>query len=124
MSRITQSMICAALAVLVNAVAAVSLAGTPDTMLSQRSLTVRYGDLSLDRPADVTQLYHRIRIAAENVCGPRELSGSPFELPGYRACFDLAVSNAVATVASPALSAYYRTRQVTSHAHATTLAQR
>jgi len=123
MSRITQSLLAATLAVLVNVVMAVSLAGTPEETLS-RSLTVRYSDLSLDRPADVAQLYHRIGVAAERVCGPRELTGSHFESPQYRACFDAAVSNAVAAVASPALSAYYRTQLPGSHAHATTLAQR
>jgi len=124
MSRITQFLVAGALAVLVNVVAAVALAGTPDATLSDRSLAVRYSDLSLDRPADVAQLYHRIGVAAERVCGPRELTGSHFEPPAYRSCFDAAVSNAVAAVASPALSAYYRRQLPGSHAHATTLAQR
>jgi UrcA family protein len=123
MSRITQSLLAAALAVLVNAVMAVSLAATPDATVS-RSLTVRYSDLSLERPADIAQLYHRIRVAADGVCGPREATGSHFELPQYRSCFDAAVSNAVAAVASPALSAYYRKQLPASHAPATTLAQR
>jgi UrcA family protein len=123
MSRITQSLLAGALAVLVNAVIAVSLAATPDATVS-RSLTVRYGDLSLDRPADIALLYHRIGVAAENVCGPRKDTGSPFELPQYRTCFDAAVSSAVAAVASPALSAYYRTQLPRSHVPATTLAQR
>ena len=59
MSRINQSLIAAALAVLVNAVVVVSLAGTPDTTLNRRSLVVHYNDLSLDRAADVTRLYRR-----------------------------------------------------------------
>jgi UrcA family protein len=124
MSRITQSLISAALAVLVNALVAVSLAGTPGTSPNQQSVTVHYNDLSLDRPADVARLYRRISYAADNACGPRELTGSHMELTGYRTCFDAAVSHAVASVASPELSAYYRAQLAASHTHATTLAQR
>jgi UrcA family protein len=122
MSRITQSLIGAALALLVNAVAALSLAGTPATT-EQHSLTVHYSDLSLAKPADVARLYQRIKTAADNACGPRELTGSHLELPSYRSCFDLAVSNAVAAVASPALTAYYQAQHA-SRSHAATLAQR
>jgi UrcA family protein len=124
MSRITQSLIGAALAVIVNAVAAFSLAGTPATTSEQHSLTVRYNDLSLARPADVVRLYHRIGTAADRVCGPRELTGQHWELRSYRSCFDLAVGNAVDAVASPSLSAYYRTQQAASHSHVSTVAQR
>jgi UrcA family protein len=107
MSRIAQSLICAALAIVVNVAATVSLAATPSADASQSSLTVHYKDLSLDRPADVATLYHRISYAGDSVCGPRELTGSHVELTTHRACFDAAVSRAVASVASPALSAYY-----------------
>ena len=124
MSRITQSLVSVALAVLVNAVVAVSLAGTPGTSPDQQSLTVHYSDLSLDRPADVARLYHRISNAADNACGPRELTGSHVELRSYRTCFDAAVSDAVASVASPALSAYYRAQLSAAQTHATRLAHR
>jgi UrcA family protein len=123
MSRTTQFLISAALSVLVNAVAAVSLAATPAPSSDQHSLTVHYSDLSLDRPADVATLYHRIRNAADNACGPREFTGSHVELTGYRTCFDAAVSQAVASVASPALSAYYRAQLAASHTHAAPPAQ-
>jgi UrcA family protein len=125
MSRTTQYLVSAALAILINAVvAAVSLAATPAPSPDQHSHTVHYSDLSLDRPADVATLFHRISSAADSDCGPREVTGSHFELTGYRTCFDAAVSHAVASVASPALSAYYRAQVATSHTHATTLAQR
>jgi|HubBroStandDraft_3_1064219.scaffolds.fasta_scaffold325263_2 UrcA family protein len=124
MSRTTQFLISAALAVLVNALAAVSLADTPGTTANQHSFAVHYSDLSLDRPADVARLYQRISRAADNACGPRELTGAHIELTAYRSCFDAAVGKAVAAVASPALSAYYREQLAASHTHATTLAQR
>jgi len=124
MSRITQSLICAALAILVNAAATVSLAATPSADAEQTSLTVRYNDLSLDRASDVAMLYHRISHAADNACGPREFTGSHVESTRYRTCFDTAVSRAVTAVASPSLSAYYRTQLVASHTRLSTLAQR
>ena len=102
MSRITQSLICAALAILVNAAATVSLAATPSADAEQTSLTVRYNDLSLDRASDVAMLYHRISHAADNACGPREFTGSHVESTAYRTCFEAAISRAVASVASPA----------------------
>ena len=124
MSRITHILTGAVLAVLINAVVAISAAATPDSASDRRTLVVRYSDLSLNRPADIKQLYHRIGVAADNVCGPREMTGSRLERPSYRSCFDAAVSNAIGAVASPALSAYYHTQLTTSHAHALTLARR
>jgi len=124
MSRITQSLICAALAILVNAAVTVSLAATPSAEAEQPSLTVHYNDLSLDRTADVAKLYHRISHAADNVCEPREFTGSHVESTAYRTCFEAAISRAVASVASPALSAYYLAELAAAHKHPTTLAQR
>jgi UrcA family protein len=113
----------AVLSVLVNAaVVTASLADTPGA--TSHSSLVRYSDLSLDRPADVARLYHRIVHAADSVCGERELTGSFFELSAYRNCFDPAVSNAVAAVGSPALSAYYSAQVSASHRRAATVAQR
>jgi UrcA family protein len=123
MSRITRTLIGAGLAVLINAVAAISLAATPDTSSNLPSIVVHYNDLSLEHPGDVKRLYHRIGVAADSVCGVREIPGSHLERPSYRNCFDTAVSNAVAAVANPALSAYYR-EQYASRPLTTTLAQR
>jgi UrcA family protein len=73
-----------------------------------RSVGVRYTDLNLDRPADVATLYHRIATAAEEACGPRLLTGSHQPVPSYERCFNAAVSQAVARVDRPALSAYHQ----------------
>jgi len=123
MSRITKYLIGAFLTALVVAPFGVLFAATTEATPSQHSLTVRYSDLSLDRAGDVATLYRRIGAAAQQVCGPRELTGSHFELPAYHACFTAAVSDAVASVASPALSAYYR-EHVPASQHASALAQR
>lgn len=63
----------------------------------ERTATVRYADLNLATQAGVETLYHRIRVAARNVCG------SPYERQlevrrSIRDCNDAAIENAVMTV--------------------------
>ena len=63
----------------------------------ERTATVRYADLNLATQAGVDTLYHRIRVAARNVCG------SPHERQleirrSIRDCNDAAMENAVAAV--------------------------
>jgi|HubBroStandDraft_1064217.scaffolds.fasta_scaffold1000778_1 UrcA family protein len=77
----------------------------------QRSVTVHYRDLNLDRPADVARLYHRIAEAAASVCGARDLHVSQLVPPVYAPCISAAIARAVAQVDQPALSAYHE-RQV------------
>jgi UrcA family protein len=64
---------------------------------AERTATVSYADLNLATQAGVETLYHRIRVAARNVCG------SPYERQlgirrSIRDCNDAAVENAVVTV--------------------------
>jgi UrcA family protein len=89
-----------------------------------RSLSVHYADLDLERPADVARLYQRIRLAAEDVCGPRLLTGSHVPQSGYQRCFADAVAQAVARVDRAALSAYHQQRLGTASQHDATIAQR
>jgi UrcA family protein len=72
------------------------------------SVSVRYTDLNLDRPADVAVLYHRIAIAADDACAPRVLTGSHQPVPSYQRCVTAAITQAVARVDRPALSAYHQ----------------
>ncbi|MGA8705493.1 MAG: UrcA family protein [Steroidobacteraceae bacterium] len=72
------------------------------------SVSVRYADLDLSRPADVKVLYQRIGRAANAVCGERELTGSHLPLPSWRRCVADAVDHAVVQLDRPALSAYHR----------------
>lgn len=71
-----------------------------------RKVTVRYGDLDLSSRQGAAALYHRIGIAAEEVCGPfegRDLART-FR---YRACKQRAIADAVSRVNRPELFSVY-----------------
>ena len=80
-----------------------------DAQLEHSSL-VRYSDLNLQRPSDVARLYDRIAIAADQVCGPRSLTGSYSKSAIYTNCYDDAVAQAVARVNQAPLTEYYEQR--------------
>ncbi len=71
-------------------------------------ITVHFGELDLGQPAGAATLYRRIRVAAERVCGEPRLTGSRMVQPEWRACVARAISQAVATLDRPTLTAYYR----------------
>jgi UrcA family protein len=71
-------------------------------------ITVHFGELNLGQPEGAAALYRRIRVAAERVCGEPRLTGSRMVQPDWRACVAQAVSQAVATLDRPTLTAYYR----------------
>ena len=71
-----------------------------------RKVTVRYGDLDLASPRGAAALYHRIGIAAEEVCRPfegRDLAGALH----LRDCKQRAIAEAVSRVNRPELFAVY-----------------
>ena len=73
-----------------------------------QSVTVRFTDLDLNRPADVAQLYHRIRNAAQSACGARDLELTNWDDPDWHRCVYVAIGQAVAQVDRPALTAYHQ----------------
>ena len=75
-----------------------------------QSVTVHFADLNLERSADVAQLYHRIRHAAQSACGARDLELTTWLDPAWQHCVYVAVAEAVARVDQPALSAYHQQR--------------
>jgi UrcA family protein len=79
-----------------------AFAGTPAGM------TVRVGDLDLNKSADVVRLYKRIHAAAESYCGVDSLTGTRLLNAGQRACIEEAVAKAVAQVHNEQLSAYHQ----------------
>jgi UrcA family protein len=100
---------------LIRHVMALLIAGIPGALLAaspagdvQRSITVHFADLDLHQAADQVKLYHRIRTAADATCEPRLQTGSLLTSPDYSRCVAAAIDQAVAKVALPALSAYYR----------------
>jgi len=73
---------------------------------------VKYGDLNVSSQQGAVALYTRIRAAAERVCGPfdhRDLAAKTV----VNACIHKAISDAVAKVDQPALSAVYRAKNRT-----------
>jgi UrcA family protein len=91
-------------ALLIAAAAAAMPAGAADAPVS---ITVKYDDLNLSRPAGVNALYNRIQAAARTVCEPLS-SQSHLQSPAYMGCFSDAVSDAVQKVGQPALSSLYQ----------------
>ena len=124
MHSLTRTLIGAIVALLIcGAEAALFAAGASAAEVSH-SLSVHYADLNLDRPADVAALYHRIAVAAQDICVPRLLTGSHLPEPGYQLCFDDAVTHAIARVDRPALSAYHQQRLELAPQRAARIAQR
>jgi UrcA family protein len=78
-------------------------AGAADAQLS---ITVKYDDLNLSRPAGVDALYSRIQTAANTVCRPLSTQHH-LQSSAWTQCFSDAVSNAVQSVGQPALSSLY-----------------
>lgn len=74
-----------------------------------RSVTVRFDDLALQRPAGAKTLYARLRTAARNVCAP----AAPRELAAHRdwnQCYSEALDQAVAATESSQVSALHLAR--------------
>jgi UrcA family protein len=68
-----------------------------------RNVVVRYSDLNLSQPHDVSTLYNRIQRAAREACENDE-TGSLARLQQFHKCVDQAVTNAVAAVSSRQLT--------------------
>ena len=124
MHSLTRTLIGAIVALLICGAEAALFASAASAADLPHSRNVHYADLNLDRPADVATLYRRIAFAAQDVCGPRELTGSHLPEPGYQLCFEDAVAHAVARVDRPALSAYHQQRLELAPQRAARIAQR
>jgi UrcA family protein len=83
-----------------------SLATAGVTDDSPLKATVKYGDLDLSHAAGVSQLYGRIRRAAQTVCSPFEGRGAELTLR-WTQCVDQAVNQAVENVNQPVLMALH-----------------
>ncbi len=74
------------------------------------SVKVSYADLNLDSVAGATALYSRIKWAARQVCSSNA-GGTPIDrYRGWKQCFDGSVSDAVAKVNSPLLTAMHSSK--------------
>jgi UrcA family protein len=72
-------------------------------------MLIHFADLDLAKPAGIAALYGRLRGAAKVVCA--SLEGKDLEsAAAFRQCVTDAVTQAVAEVDQPNLSAYYRAK--------------
>jgi UrcA family protein len=78
-----------------------------------RSVKVSYADLNLSTLAGATTLYRRIERAARTVCGPESSLREIQRYRDWKNCYESAVSNAVARVNSPLLTAVHGSSLVT-----------
>jgi len=76
------------------------------------SVTVRYADLDVDRPAGAEILLRRITLAAGRVCGGQPDARAWGHNRAFTACRDATVARAVARVGAPALLARHQERFV------------
>jgi len=78
-------------------------AATPDD--EAKSVVVRYTDLDLSRPKDVSTLYHRLQTAARLVCSEINLWSDDLTVSSqYYRCVQKAMAHAVASVGSERLT--------------------
>jgi UrcA family protein len=76
---------------------------------SPRQVLIHFADVDLTRIDGVSVLYRRLHSAAKDVCAP--LYGKDAERASvFKHCVTDAMSRAVAQVAEPNLSAYYRAK--------------
>jgi UrcA family protein len=73
------------------------------------SVTVKFADLDISRPAGATKLYGRIQGAAKLVCSAYDRSDFAAQA-NFKACVSDAIGRAVAKVESPALNMVYRAK--------------
>jgi UrcA family protein len=81
-----------------------------DSVEQRPTVAVRYGDLNLDTRAGVDTLLRRIQVAAREVCKGYEPQGTFAPSAAHHSCMSTAISGAVRSVGSPALTAYYSER--------------
>ena len=73
-----------------------------------RSVVVRYADLDLSRPKDVTTLYHRMQTAARSVCHDMSVWNDDLAaFNEYHRCVRRAMEKGVASVRSERLTELY-----------------
>jgi len=83
-----------------------------DTTSDPRSEKVQFADLDTSNARGAAVLYQRIKHAAERVCRDLEPGRSLALMPLYDNCVHVALSNAVAEVNRPAVTAYAAARGV------------
>jgi len=85
--------------------------------------TVKFADLDIANTSGAAALYQRLQAAAKNVCRDLEPGRSLALITPYANCMQSALSNAVAHVDRPAVTAYAAGRGVVPSASAIKIAR-
>jgi UrcA family protein len=67
---------------------------------------VRFNDLNLDQPRDVTRLLNRIKSAADRACGTRSFAVHYNRNADYEICYRETLASVVAHVNRPSVALY------------------
>lgn len=94
------------------AAGAFSTAARADASNEFQTETVRFADLDTSNVPGAAALYKRTRHAAERVCRNLDPGRALSLMEPYNACVQLALTNAVATINRPAVTAYATARGV------------
>ena len=81
------------------------------------SVIVHYGDLNLRSQTGAAKLYHRIQVAAGRACGSERLTGQFTISPQWSSCVEAAVSDAVADVNRPSVTAFAQSQVASAGAN-------
>jgi UrcA family protein len=83
-----------------------------DTFLEPRTVTVRFADLNTANVEGAARLYRRLNFAAKTVCQDLDSGRDMFLVNLHADCVRQALSNAIAKVDRPALTAYAADRGI------------
>jgi UrcA family protein len=106
--KITTKLLNGAAVSVVSLACAAAYAQSPSRVGFERSSQVQYSDLNLSQHRDVAKLYTRILFAADQVCGPRSLTGIHYKWADYTSCYNDTVAQTVARVGNSSLSVYFQ----------------
>jgi len=106
--RIVGNLLTTAAVSVIGLACAAAYADSPSPVGFERSSQLHYSDLNLNRPQDVARLYSRITVTADQLCGPRTLTGIHYKWADYSSCYNDTVAQTVARVGVPSLTTYFR----------------
>jgi UrcA family protein len=121
--RVTAKLLTGATMAVISLAGAAAYAQSPSDVGFQHSSLVHYSDLNLNRPQDVAKLYVRITGAADQLCGPRTLTGIHYKWAEYTSCYNDTVAQAVARIDQPSLNAYVQRQSTPPIARAISVAR-
>src|SRR5277367_417650 len=88
---------------------AAAYADTPP-LIGSPSQQVRFDDLNLNQPRDVSRLFDRVSSAADKVCGTRSFASHYNKVAAYEICYKDTVASVVAHLNRPSVTDYFQQR--------------